>query len=518
VAPGDDGPRVPGVARSPRPCARAARRAAPFALLGAFVAGVAVARARRRGPTGSWPGPVRHGRRGARNARLAVLGARTGGAWATHRARRAFADAGRRQQLDREFELRTAEQVAEALGHMKGALMKVGQMASYLDQGLPEHVRTALAELQRDAPPMSPELAAGVVHEELGAAPEELFAEWDPEPIASASIGQVHRAMTADGRAVAVKVQYPGVAEALAADLDNAGLIFAGLAQLFPGLDHRAVVAELRERLVEELDYGVEARNQQQFRAFYDGHPTIHVPAVLPELSTRRLLTTELSDGAPWSELLGWSQEEKDLAAETIYRFAFGSLYRQAAFNGDPHPGNYLFHRGGRVTFLDFGLVKHFTAAELAQFAEMIRHMVLDHDPAAFRRTVERLGLLPAGLEVTDDEVADYLGHFYEFVRVDGTYTITPEYAAETVRRFFDTSGPYVAMQRAANVPQSFVIIQRINLGLYAIFGELHATANWRRIAEELWPFVDGPPSTPMGERIERWQRRRHRPSAKLGG
>ncbi len=153
-------------------------------------------------------------------------------------------------------------------------------------------------------------------------------------------------------------------------------------------------------------------------------------------------------------------------------------------------------------------------------FGEMIRHMVLEHDPAAFRATVERIGLLPAGLPVTDDEVADYLGHFYEFVRVDGPYTITPEYAAETVRRFFDTSGPYAIMQKAANVPQSFVIIQRINLGLYAIFGELHATGNWRRIAEEVWPFVDGPPSTPMGERIDEWRRRR-RPeaaSAKLSG
>ena len=150
--------------------------------------------------------------------------------------------------------MRTAEQIAETLGHMKGALMKVGQMASYLDQGLPDHVRTVLAQLQQNAPPMSAELAAGVIEAELGARPERIFAEWDPVPIASASIGQVHRAMTHDGRAVAVKVQYPGIAEAIAADLDNAGLLFAGLGQLFPGLEHRTIVAELRERLIEELD------------------------------------------------------------------------------------------------------------------------------------------------------------------------------------------------------------------------------------------------------------------------
>ena len=205
-----------------------------------------------------------------------------------------------------------------------------------------------------------------------------------------------------------------------------------------------------------------------------------------------------------------WDQVEKDLVGETLYRFAFGSLYRLAAFNGDPHPGNYIFHDNGRVTFLDFGLVKYFTKEELDTFGEMIHHMVIDHDPAKFRASVERIGLLPPGLDVTDDDVVDYLGHFYEFVAEDGPFTITGEYASETIRRFFDTSGPYASMQKAANLPPSFIIIQRISLGLTAILGELQATADWRSIAEELWPFVDGPPSTPMAKEIEVWRRRRH--------
>ncbi len=451
---------------------------------------------------------VSHEGQTARNARLARLGARTGSSYAAHRARRVFADAERRRELDTAFELKTAEQVAEVLGQMKGALMKIGQMASYLDQGLPEHVREALAELQHDAPPMSAELAASMIEEQLGARPEKVFAQWDPLPIASASIGQVHRAMTHSGDAVAVKVQYPGVAEAVASDLDNAGLIFAGLGQLFPGLDHKALVAELRDRLLEELDYELEAQNQQLFADLYAGHPTIHIPAVFHELSSPKVLVTELADGVRFSELLTWSQAEKDLAAETLYRFAFGSLYRSAAFNGDPHPGNYLFRPGGKVTFLDFGLVKRFTQAELDEFAELIVHIVVEPDDSAFRATVERLGLLPAGLPVTDEEVVDYLGHFYEFVAEDGPYTITPDYASETVRRFFDTSGPYAVMQKAANLPSSFVIIQRISLGLYAIFGDLRATGNWRRLAEEIWPFVAGPPSTPMGLEIEVWRHR----------
>jgi len=307
---------------------------------------------------------------------------------------------------------------------------------------------------------------------------------------------------------VAVKVQYPGVAEAMASDLANIGLLFGGLGQLFPGFEPGPVVAELRERLTEELDYANEAANQIRFGEEYAGHPFIHVPRVFGELSTARVLTTELADGVDWQEALTWSQEEKNLTAETLYRFAFGSLFGLAAFNGDPHPGNYIFRPGGHITFLDFGLVKRFTPEELDDFGEMIKHIVIDPVPAQFRATVERLGLLPVGLEVSDDEVFEYLRHFYDFVEQDGIYTITPEFGSETVRRIFDTSGPFATIQKAANVPPSFVIIQRINLGLYAMFGELMATGNWRRLAEEIWPFVAGPPSTPMGLEIEQWRRR----------
>lgn len=450
--------------------------------------------------------PIAHRSRTARNLRLAHLGARAGSGYALHRARRVFAAAERREELDTRFEIRTAEQVGEALGQMKGALMKVGQMASYLDQGLPDHVRTVLADLQHGAPPMSAELAASVVRAELGSDPDEVFHTWDPRPIAAASIGQVHRAITRDGQAVAVKVQYPGVDDAVGADLDNLGLVFGGLGRLFPGLDHRSLTAELRARLAEELDYRREAANQRLFAELYDGHPTITVPKVIDRFSTQRVLTTELAEGERWDALLTWSQAERDLAAETIYRFVFGSLYRVGVFNGDPHPGNYLFRPGGRVTFLDFGLVKHFMDDEMQQFEDMIQAMVLDHDPAEYRRVVERIGLLRTGTSFTDAEVVDYFGHFYEFVMRDGVDTITAEYASETVRRFFDQSGAYGEIMKAANVPPSLAIIQRINLGLYALFGELGASANWRRLAEEAWPWVDRAPSTPMGHDIARWQ------------
>ena len=355
--------------------------------------------------------------------------------------------------------------------------MKLGQMASYLDQGMPEHVRAALAELQHDAPPMSRELADAAFERELGLKPDEAFLEWDPTPIAAASIGQVHRALTHDGRAVAVKVQYPGVDEAVEADLGNVGLLFAGMGLMFPGLEHAPLVDELRERLREELDYRKEARNQRRFADFYRGHPVIHVPDVVEEFCTQGVLTTELAEGVRWDEMLTWPQHERNLAAETIYRFAFGSLYQLHTFNGDPHPGNYLFQKGGRVTFLDFGLVKHFTDDDLRVFEDMTRTMVLENDVAAFRRTVEQIGFLRPGGSFTDEEVGEYFGHFYEFVFEDRVRTITTDYASENVRRFFDASGPFGDIMKAANVPPSMVIIQRINLGLYAIFGEMGATA-----------------------------------------
>jgi predicted unusual protein kinase regulating ubiquinone biosynthesis (AarF/ABC1/UbiB family) len=445
---------------------------------------------------------------------MARIGGRAGASYALHRARRAFASVERQAELDRRFELKTAEQIADALGNMKGALMKLGQMASYLDAGLPQPVRDALAELQQNAPPMSPELAAGVVDRELGGRPEEVFLEWDPVPIASASIGQVHRAITRDGRAVAVKVQYPGVDEAIKADLDNSGLIFGALGLAFPGLDPGPLVEEIRARVAEELDYRNEARNQQLFVDYYRDHPFIHVPEVLMHLSTGQVLTTELAEGARFSELLTWSQDERNLAAEAIDRFVFRSLYRLNAFNGDPHPGNYLFRPGGQVTFLDFGLVKHFTADEVEVFADMIRAMVFERDTARFRKIIERVGLLRPGEPFTDQQIQDYFGHFYDYVMEDQVVTITPEWSSETVARFFDASGPHGEVMRAANVPASFVIIQRINLGLFAILGDLRATANFRRISEELWPWVDGPPSTPLGEAEAAWLASRRSASA----
>jgi predicted unusual protein kinase regulating ubiquinone biosynthesis (AarF/ABC1/UbiB family) len=442
----------------------------------------------------------------SRGAALARLALKIGGRYAARSPWLVFASAERRQRLRHDLAFRTAEEVAEELGSMKGALMKLGQMASYIDEDLPHSFRTTMARLQHSAPPMSPALARMVVVDELGDGPERIFERWDPIPIAAASIGQVHRAITRDGRAVAVKVQYPGIARSITSDLRNVGLLRRVAASAFPGLDASSLIDELGERLREEVDYKLEAEHQELFASYYEGHPYIHVPHVIREISTSRVLVSDLVSGARFEEVREWPERERNLAAETIHRFVLRSLYQLHAFNGDPHPGNYLFHGGGRVSFLDFGLTKHFTDEDLAPLLDALRFLVIEKDGEGFRAALERAGFLKAGAPVPTSMVVDRFGHFYGTVLRDAPMTITPEYASAIVRRFFDARGPLAPY---SDVPRAYVVLQRINIGLYAVLGSLNATANWRRIGEEFWPFVKGPASTPMGEEEARWEQMR---------
>jgi predicted unusual protein kinase regulating ubiquinone biosynthesis (AarF/ABC1/UbiB family) len=431
------------------------------------------------------------------------LAARGGARYAAS-APRIFAAAGERRQVLRgDLALRTAEDVADTLGTMKGVLMKIGQLASYVDDGLNPQARRTLSRLQDSVPPMSPELAASVITADLGGAPDDLFGTWDPDPIAAASIGQVHRAITREGQAVAVKVQYPGIRETIEADLGNVALIRRLLKVAAPRQDVDGLIAELRERINEELDYEREAASQQRFAGYFAGHPTIAVPAIVPALCTARVITSELATGARFAELMTWPQGEKDLAAETIYRFTFRSLYEMHAFNGDPHPGNYLFEPGGRVTFLDYGLVKEFTPEELAPLVAMVRYLAVEDDPQGFRAAMEQAGFLVPNAPIPTSDVVEHMGVFYDTVRTRGVRTMSPGYASSVARRYFDFGNPLAAY---ANIPRSYVILQRINLGMFAILGDLAATADWRGIAEEIWPFVQAPPSTPMGEAEREWR------------
>ncbi|MEX2413345.1 MAG: AarF/ABC1/UbiB kinase family protein, partial [Thermoleophilaceae bacterium] len=239
--------------------------------------------------------------------------------------------------LDRRH-MEAAERMVDTLGTMKGAAMKIGQLASFVDTDfLPEEYRELyqdkLANLRSHAPSMPWKKVKAVLDEEWEEPVEELFEDFDQEATAAASIGQVHRATLPDGRAVAVKIQYPGVAEALRADMQNAGMLMRLAKAIAPGLDARAAAAELKERVLEELDYEYEAQNQRAFSRGYRGHPFIYVPDVITRLSRRRVLVTEWVDGVGFDDVKRLPQDERDRFAEIVFRFCFGSIYHLQHFN-----------------------------------------------------------------------------------------------------------------------------------------------------------------------------------------
>src|ERR1700735_3203038 len=259
--------------------------------------------------------------------------------------------------------LETAKQIVAVLGTMRGAAMKLGQVMSFLDMGLvPEEHREEfqreLSKLRDAAPTVSFKQMKRVIEEDLEEPISEVFASFNEEPIAAASIGQVYRATLLDGREVAVKVQYPGVASAVRADMQNLDMIMRLLKRMTPGMDVNAITEEIRERIVEELDYELEAQNQRSLARIFKGHPFIVVPDVVGDLSRERVLVSEFVRGVGFEEIKGYPQAQRDRIGEIVFRFFLGCLYRHRQFSGDPHPGNFLLQEDGRVAFLDFGLFK----------------------------------------------------------------------------------------------------------------------------------------------------------------
>src|SRR5256714_14924986 len=294
--------------------------------------------------------------------------------------------------------LEAAERMVDTLGTMKGAAMKIGQLASFIDtEFLPPEYRELYQEklgtLRTSAPPMPWKKVRKVLDDEWGAPVEELFEDFEEEAAAAASIGQVHRALLPDGRAVAVKIQYPGVAQALRADMQNAGMILRLAKADAPGLDAKAAAEELKERVLEELDYEYEAQNQRAFARGYRGHPFIYVPDVISRLTTERVLVTEWVDGLGFEAIKELPQQERDRFGEVVFRFCFGSIYHLQHFNADTHPGNYLLMDDGRVAFLDFGMTKRLTPEQI-QLEQRALDAAGRDDPEALREALHVLGFV----------------------------------------------------------------------------------------------------------------------------
>ena len=428
-----------------------------------------------------------------RSRRLAILGARR---WLRFQWVRRRGD----EQDVEAFHLKTAEDVVEALGGMKGAVMKIGQLASVVAIGLPDAYAENLRSLQQNAPPMAFSLVEQVITSELGRAPRHVYRSFSRAPAAAASIGQVHRAELPDGTPVAVKVQYPGVDVAIQADLDNAQVLYRFARLAAPGLDPEQLVGELRERMTEELDYRLEARRQESFRLAYADHPWVRVPRVHAAFSSKRVLTSDWVAGDSFYALLERPQEQRDRAAEQLFRFWAGSVFGLGMFNGDPHPGNYFFDRDA-IWFIDFGLVKVFADQHVRELGEQIA-VLRTGDARALVQTMVRFGWLRDPALVDPQRALEYARLVF-LPLIEPDYTYTREYMAEVVQATFMVDGDFGDVIRHVTLPRDHVILNRIVLGLGALLARLGATAPWSAIFDEY--LHGGPPASELGRQAQGW-------------
>ncbi len=394
-------------------------------------------------------------------------------------------------------QLQTAKQIVAALGTMKGAAMKLGQVMSFLDVGLVgeeyrEEFQRELAKLRDAAPTVSFKQMRRVIEDDLQEPVSEVFASFQEKPIAAASIGQVYRATLHDGREVAVKVQYPGVAAAVRADMQNLDMIMRLLKRMTPGMDAKAIAAEIRERIGEELDYELEAQNQSALARIFRGHPFIAVPEVLTSLSRERVLVTEFVQGAGFEELKARPQAERDRIGEIVFRFFLGCLYRHRQFSGDPHPGNFLLLADGRVAFLDFGLFKRM-AREPVELELACQRAVSEGDAGELHRLLAQSGFLPEPDRVDPEHLLAFIeSAIWWYTTADEPVQLMPEIATQVMIESSDPRSSYFAEMRHQDMRPEHLFGRRMELLTLAVLSQLRARANWHRIARE-WMYGEEP-------------------------
>jgi predicted unusual protein kinase regulating ubiquinone biosynthesis (AarF/ABC1/UbiB family) len=420
-------------------------------------------------------------------------------------------DPERARQLLEARHLDLADRTVKTLGNLRGGAMKLGQLASFVDvEFLPPEYREIyqekLAELRDSAPAMSWEKTRGVLEREWEAPVEELFASISHEAVAAASIGQVHRGVLKDGREVAVKVQYPEIADALESDLELASVAIGLGKAIAPGLDPRVVAGELRERVLEELDFELEAQQQRTFARAYRGHPFVLVPAVITGLSRQRVLVSEWVNGHRFDVARAWDQARRDELGEIIVRFFFGSMRRLGRFNTDPHPGNYLLLEDGRIAFLDFG-----NTAEVGDRAHMKLALsaALQGDAAAFAGAAADLGYVRSERRIDQELLLQQTRTLGDWYLHDRELRIDPNYVAAVIASLVDPRAMEGALRlmRQIKLPPEEIWLRRVETSVLAVLGQLRATRNWHRIMREI--VFDEEPATELGAReAEFWARR----------
>ncbi|MFE1295792.1 ABC1 kinase family protein [Streptomyces sp. NPDC058731] len=406
--------------------------------------------------------------------------------------------------VGRELQQRTAEQLFKVLGELKGGAMKFGQALSVFESALPEEIagpyRAALTKLQDAAPPMPTRTVHTVLRERLGEDWRDLFEEFEDKPAAAASIGQVHRGVWHDGREVAVKVQYPGAGEALLSDLNQLSRFAKLLGPLIPGMDIKPLIAELKDRVSEELDYGLEAQAQQAHAEEFAGDPDVVVPAVVHQ--SDQVLVTEWMDGIPMSEVIAdGTPEQRDRAGQLLTRFLFSGPARTGLLHADPHPGNFRLLPGGpggeddwRLGVLDFGTVDRLPGGLPTPIGDSLR-MTLDGEAEAVYELLCAEGFVKESIDLDPDAVLDYLLPIIEPARVE-EFTFTRGWMRSQAARVADPRSPAYQLGKRLNLPPAYLLIHRVTLSTIGVLCQLGATVRMRDELEEWLPgFVPEDPA-----------------------
>ncbi|WP_236824793.1 MULTISPECIES: AarF/ABC1/UbiB kinase family protein [unclassified Blastococcus] len=393
------------------------------------------------------------------------------------------------EAVNAELQQRTAEQLFAVLGQLKGGAMKLGQTLSVFEAAVPEEMaapyREALTKLQEEAPPMPVRTVHAVLAQQLGGTWRQRFADFDDAPAAAASIGQVHRATWRDGRDVAVKIQYPGAATALMSDLNQLARFARLFAAVFPGLDVKPLIAELKARVVEELDYGLEADAQRAFAAAYAGDPEIAVPRIVA--SAPKVVVSEWIEGTPLSRIIATgTREQRDRAGRLLATLHFSGPQRAGLLHADPHPGNFRMLPDGRLGVIDFGATARLPDGHPEPIGRLVR-WALEGRAAEVLADLRAEGFVRPGVQVDPEAVLDYLLPLLEPIAAD-RFRFTRAWMQEQAMRIGDPRTEANRLGRQLNLPPAYLLIHRVTIGSIGVLCQLDAEADWRTVLEEWLP------------------------------
>ncbi|WP_026306896.1 ABC1 kinase family protein [Smaragdicoccus niigatensis] len=426
-------------------------------------------------------------RRSARNAKLASIPLGMAGRAAAGLGKRMVG--GDREEIRAQLSQKAADQLFTVLGELKGGAMKLGQALSIMEAAVPdkwaEPYRDALTKLQAQAPPMPAKHVHRMLDQQLGTMWRQRFTYFDDTPAASASIGQVHRAVWSDGREVAVKVQYPGADEALRADLKTLGRLVGLIANVIPGIDVKPIISELNERTEEELDYRMEADNQRRFAKIFNGDPNFLVPRVVA--SSPKVVVTEWVDAKPLSQIIkSGSQHERNLAGELIATFHFSSPALVGLLHSDPHPGNFMLRNSEQLVVVDFGACAPLPGGLPEGLGVMLRLAAAEKFDELIDILHEHKFVIP-GKQITAEEIDDYLRPFTDPIKSERFHFTRAwlQKAAGTAASDFDAQFRTI---RTLQMPPEYLMIFRVLTGSVGVCSQLSAEAPYMQIAQQWLP------------------------------